>query len=140
MIARFVAFFLLIAAALADGAGAHSGAFYFLFAAVPVVMLGALSTLGELADVRDLAGRIVGLTQALLSSVALALAIVVVGSSSGPLLDVPAPVIGISALETCLGVFALQAGLGAVARALRRPIELYARAGEEFATLEHIGL
>ena len=39
MLARSFAFLLLVAAALADSSGAHSGAFYFVLAAGPVPVL-----------------------------------------------------------------------------------------------------
>jgi hypothetical protein len=73
----------------------------------------------------------------------LALVLVIVGSSAGPLLEVSLPLLGVSALGVCLGLFAVQVLLGMVARVLavvRRPVGLYVRAGEEFATAEHIGL
>jgi hypothetical protein len=59
------------------------------------------------------------------------------------LLEVSLPLLGVSALGVCLGLFAVQVLLGVVAKVLvaaRRPAGLYVRAGEEFATAEHIGL
>jgi hypothetical protein len=143
MVVRTFALSLLIAAALADNSGAHSGAFFFLLAAVPVIGIGGLMAFGNLADTRELGGKIVAGAQALLSLFALALAIVVVGSGSGPLLDVTVPPLGVSALGACLGIFVVQAVLGVTSRVLttmRRPVGLYVRAGEEFATAEHIRL
>jgi hypothetical protein len=52
-------------------------------------------------------------------------------------------VLGVSALGACLSIFIVQAVLGLTGRVLataRRPVGLYVRAGEEFATAEHIGL
>ncbi len=143
MLARASAFGLLAAAALADSSGAHSGAIYFLLAAVPVLTIGALMAFGDLVEAREIEAKIVLAAQALLSLLTLALGIVIVGSNSGPLLEVPLPLLGASALGVCLGMFAVQALLGVVARvlvAVRRPVGLYVRAGEEFATAEHIGL
>ena len=143
MLARAFAFFLLLAAALADSSGAHSGAFYFVLAAVPVIIVGELMTFGDLAETREREKKVVIGTEALLSLLALALVIVVIGSGSGPLLDVSLPPLGVSALGACLGIFVVQAVLGLTGRVLaaaRRPVGLYVRAGEEFATAEHIGL
>ncbi len=143
MLARSFAFLLLVAAALADSSGAHAGAFYFVLAAVPVIAVGGLMTFGDLTEARGLERKIVIAVQALLSFLALALAVVVVGSGSGPLLDVSLPPLGVSALGACLGLFVVQAMLGLVGRVLaaaRRPAGLHVRAGEEFATAEHIGL
>jgi len=143
MLARAFAFLLLIAASLADNAGAHSGAFYFLLAAVPVIVVGELMTFGDLAEARGLERKLVVGAQALLSFLALALVIVVVGSGPGPLLDVSVPPLGVSALGACLSIFAVQAVLGLIGKVLassRRSVGLYVRAGEEFATAEHIGL
>jgi|GEM_PF-966785 len=143
MLARSFAFLLLLAAALADNSGAHSGAFYFLLAVVPVIAVGELMTIGDLAETRELERKLVLGAQALLSLLALALVIVVVGSGPGPLLDVSLPLLGVSALGACLGIFVVQALLGLTGRVLaiaRRPVGLYVRAGEEFATAEHIRL
>ena len=144
MLARSFAFLLLLAASLADNSGAHSGAFYFLLAAVPVIAVGELMTLADLAESRALERKIVIAAQAVLTLVALALVIaVVLGSGSGPLLDVTVTPLAFSALGACLGIFVVQAVLGLVGRVLvttRRSAGLYVRAGEEFATAEHIGL
>jgi len=144
MLARSFAFLLLLAASLADNSGAHSGAFYFLLAAVPVIAVGELMTFADLAESRALERKIVIGAQAVLTLVALALVIaVVLGSGSGPLLDVTVTPLAVSALGACLGIFVVQAVLGLVGRVLvttRRSAGLYVRAGEEFATAEHIGL
>jgi len=140
VVIRAFALCLVIASSLADSSGAHSAAFYFLLAAVPVIGVGGLMAFGNLVDTRELGGKIVGGAQALLSFLALALAIIVVGSNSGPLFDVPVPALGVSALGACLGVFTVQAVPGVIGRTLHHPLQLYARAGEDFATAEHIGL
>ncbi|HEY5479258.1 MAG TPA: hypothetical protein VIJ84_06570 [Gaiellaceae bacterium] len=142
MLARSFAFLLLVAAALADNSGAHSGAFYFVLAAGPVIVVSGLMTFGDLAEARGLEREVVLGAQGILTFLTLAL-VVVVGSGPGPLLDAPMPVLGVSALGACLGIFVVQAVLGLVGRVLaaaRHPVGLYARAGEEFATAEHIGL
>ena len=134
---------MLAAAALADSSGAHSGAFYFLLAAVPVLIVGELMVFGDLVEAREIESKIALAAQAFLSLLTLALVLVIVGSSAGPLLEVSLPLLGVSALGVCLGLFAVQVLLGMVARVLavvRRPVGLYVRAGEEFATAEHIGL
>jgi len=140
MVARVFAFVLLIAASLADGSGARSAGFYFLLAAVPTIGMGGLMALGELAEARTLTIKAFAATQALFSFAALALAMIVVGSSSGSLFDVSAPGIGLPALAVCLGMLALQAALAPTGNLLRHTPELYARAGEDFVTAEHIGL
>jgi len=143
MLARASAFGLLAAAALADSSGAHPGAFFFLLAALPVLVVDGLMAFGDLTEARGIERKIVLATQAFLSFFMLALVIVVVASGSGPLLEVPLPLFGASALGVCLSLFGVQALLGVVGRVLvatRRPIGLYVRAGEEFATAEHIGL
>jgi peptidoglycan/LPS O-acetylase OafA/YrhL len=116
MVARALAFFLLVAAALADTSGAHAAAFYFLLAAVPAIAVGALTALGELVETRGLKGKILGSVQALASTLALVLAIVIVGSRSGPLFQVPVPGLGFSALAACLGLFVLQAAPSSLGR------------------------
>jgi uncharacterized membrane protein YcfT len=143
MLARASAFGLLAAAALADSSGAHAGAFYFLLAAAPVLIVGELMVFGDLVEAREIEAKIVLAAQAFLSLLTLALVLVIVGSSSGPLLEVSLPLLGVSALGVCLGLFAVQVLLGMVARVLaaaRPSVGLYVRAGEEFATAEHIGL
>jgi len=143
MLARASAFGLLAAAALADSSGAHSSAFYFLLAAVPVLIVGGLMAFGDLVEAREIEAKIVLAAQAVLSLLTLALVLVIVGSSSGPLLEVSLPLLGVSALGVCLGLFAVQVLLGVVAKVLvaaRPSVGLYVRAGEEFATAEHIGL
>jgi hypothetical protein len=143
MLARSFAFLLVVAAALADSSGAHSGAFYFLLAAGPVIVVSGLMTFGDLAEATGLEREIVLGAQGMLTFLALVLVVVVVGSGPGPLLDVSVPLLGVSALGACLGIFAVQAVLGSVGKVLassRRRDGFYARAGEEFATAEHIGL
>ena len=140
MVARTFALCLVIASSLADNSGARSAGFYFLLAAVPAIGMGGLMALGELADTRTLTAKAFAATQALFSFAALALALIAVGSSSGSLFDVAAPGIGLPALAVCLGLLALQAALVPTGSLLRSTPELYARAGEDFATAEHIGL
>jgi hypothetical protein len=125
---------------LADSSHADSAALYFLLAAVPAIGVGTLMAFGELADICDLAGRIVGVAQALLSVAALIFALTAIGSSSGSLLNVSVPGLGFSALGGCLGAFGFQAVLAVIDRARRHPPALYVRAGEDFVTAEHIGL
>ncbi len=140
MVARALALCLVIASSLADHSGARSAGFYFLLAAVPAIGMGGLMALGELADARALAVKAFAATQALFSFAALALTLIVVGSSSGSLFDVVAPGVDLPALAVCLGLLALQAALVPTGGLLRSTLEFYARAGEDFATAEHIGL
>ena len=138
VVARVFALCFVIASALADNSGARSAAFYFLLAAVPAIGMGGLMALGELVDACTLTAKAFGATQALFSFVALALAMIVVGSSSGSLFDVIAPGISLPALAVCLAMLALQAALVPTGNLLRRAPALYARAGEDFATAEHV--
>ena len=140
MVARTFALCLVIASSLADNSGARSAGFYFLLAAVPAIGMGGLMALGEFADARTLIAKAFAVTQALFSFAALALAMIAAGSSSGSLFDVAAPGVGLPALAVCLGMLALQAALVPTGSLLGRTSELYARAGEDFATAEHIGL
>lgn len=138
MVARAFALCLVIASSLADNSGAGSAAFYFLLAAVPAIGMGGLMALGELVDARTLTAKAFGATQALFSFAAMALAVIAAGSSSGSLFDVVAPGTGLPALALCLTLLALQAALAPAGSPFRHTPELYARAGEDFATAEHI--
>lgn len=138
VVARAFALCLVIASSLADNSGAGAAAFYFLLAAVPAIGMGGLMALGELVDARTLTAKAFAATQALFSLAALTLAIVAVGSSSGSLFDVAAPGTGLPALALCLALLVLQAALAPTGGLLRSTPELFARAGEDFATAEHI--
>ena len=82
MLARASAFGLLAAAALADSSGAHSGAFYFLLAALPVLIVGELMVFGDLVEAREIESKIALAAQAFLSLLTLALVLVIVRSSA----------------------------------------------------------
>jgi hypothetical protein len=110
---RWIPVALVLAAAAADGAGAHGVAFYALLAAVPAAAVAALEAFGEALDEPR------AQLQALLWGIVLALT--VTGAAvRAPLLDQgTVPAFGRSAVVACLGVFCFQALLGVVTE-LRR--------------------
>ena len=117
MTTRLGSVVLVLGAALADAAGAHSLAYYALVAAVPVVAVAALSGLGDVLDGSASAPHDRGI--ALLS--ALALPFVLLGTAvRAPLLvDGSPPVVGITAVVAALTIFAVQALVAASAVAPR---------------------
>ena len=107
MTLRLASIGLVLGAALADAAGEHALAYYFLVAAVPVVAVAALSGLGDVLDGSAAEPHDRGI--ALLS--ALALPFVLLGTAvRAPLLtDGPPPAIGVMAVIVALVIFATQA-------------------------------
>ena len=103
----------MVTAAAADGAGAHTLAFYALLLAVPALAAAVLAELGELLD-----GAHAHLHASLWAAV---LALTVTGAASrAP--DVSrdlVPGLARSTLLACLGIFCVQAVV-AVATELRR--------------------
>ncbi|HXH88326.1 MAG TPA: hypothetical protein VNI55_06955 [Gaiellaceae bacterium] len=110
---RLLTVALVLAAALADAAGAHSLAYYALVAAVPVGAVAALLALGAILD--GSAAEPVDRGLAALS--ALVLPFVLLGTAvRAPLLvDGPPPAIGVTCVIVCLVLFAAQALLAATA-------------------------
>jgi hypothetical protein len=104
---------LVLGAALADTAGAHSVAYYALVAAVPLGAVAALLALGAVLD----GSAAEPLDRALAALSAVALAFLVLGTAvRAPLLaDGPPPAIGVTCVIACLALFALQALLAVTA-------------------------
>ncbi|HZE29635.1 MAG TPA: hypothetical protein VE055_06015 [Gaiellaceae bacterium] len=98
---------LVIAAAAADGAGAHGLAFYALLLAVPAAAVAALEAFGH---VLDGAGEHL---HALLWTVVLALVVVGAAVRAPAVTDGGVPALGRSALLACLAVFCVQAVVAA---------------------------
>jgi hypothetical protein len=104
---------LVVAAAAADGAGAHGLAFYALLLAVPAVAVAALGEFGELLDGTR------GHLHALLWTVVLALTVTGAASRAPDVSRELVPGIARSALLACLAIFCVQAVV-ALAAELRR--------------------
>jgi hypothetical protein len=111
---RWIPVALVLAAAAADGAGAHGVAFYALLAAVPAAAVAALEALGEALE--DAGAQL----QALLWGIVLALTVVSAAVRAPLLAQGTVPALGRSAVVACLAIFCFQALLGVVAE-LRRP-------------------
>jgi hypothetical protein len=104
---------LVVAAAAADGAGAHGLAFYALLLAVPAAAVAALDYFGELLDgARD---RL----HALLWTVVLALIVVSAAVRAPAVTEGAVPALARSALLACLAIFCVQAVVSLTAE-LRR--------------------
>jgi uncharacterized membrane protein YoaK (UPF0700 family) len=101
---------LTVAAAIADGRGAHGLAFDALLAAIPFTAVCSLVAFGAFLDRRE--DAVAGL-QALLWALALVLLVVSCAARS-PATEVQTlPPLGWSALVGCLGVFGIKACVGA---------------------------
>ena len=113
---RLLPLALVVAAAIADGRGAHEAAFYLLVAAVPAAAISALSAFGELVELPGRArGEVAARANALLS--ALALVSVLVGAAARGQATEGVPPVGTSALVACLALFVAQALVALVAPA-----------------------
>jgi hypothetical protein len=100
---------LVIAAAAADGVGAHRLAFYALLLAVPAAAAAALEAFGHvLDDNRDHLHALLWI---------LVLGLLVAGSAvrAPEVTEDVVPALGRSALLACLGVFCVQAAVSAAA-------------------------
>lgn len=102
---------LVIAAAAADGAGAHVVAFYALLLAVPAAAVVALEAFGRVLDGAD------EHVHALLWAIVLALVVVGCAVRASAVAGA-VPALARSALLACLAVFCVQAAVSA-ARELR---------------------
>ena len=109
-----------LAAAFADGRGAHGLAFDALLAAVPFTAVAALVSFGTYLERRD---DSVGGLQALLWGLALCLLVLSCAVRSPATEAGVVPPLGASALVACLAVFALKAfvALAPYARLALRP-------------------
>jgi len=104
---------LVVAAAAADGAGAHEFAFYALLLAVPAAAVVALDTFGRLLDgARDH-------LHALLWTVVLVLIVVGAAVRAPAVTEGAVPTLARSALLACLVIFCVQA-VASFAAELRR--------------------
>jgi hypothetical protein len=105
---------LVVAAAAADGAGAHGVAFYALFLAVPAAAAVALEELGGVLE------RVRGPVHAVLWTLVLALTVVGAAARAPDLSQGLVPGIARTTLLACLGIFCIQAVLGMAAELRRR--------------------
>jgi hypothetical protein len=113
MARRAVPVVLVVAAAAADGAGAHALAFYALLIAVPAAAVAALDAFGHVLDGAQ------DHLHALLWTVVLALVVVGAAVRAPAVTEGAVPALGRSALLACLAVFCVQA-MVALATELRR--------------------
>jgi hypothetical protein len=104
---------LVIAAAAADGAGAHGLAFYALLLAVPAAAVAALEAFGHVLDGAD------EHLHALLWTVVLVLLVIGAAVRSPAVTEGAVPGLARSALLACLAIFCVQAVVAAAAE-LRR--------------------
>jgi hypothetical protein len=104
---------LVIAAAAADGAGAHGLAFYALLLAVPAAAVAALDAFGHVLDGAQ------DHLHALLWTIVLALVVAGAAVRASAVTEGGVPALGRSALLACLAVFCVQAAV-ALAAELRR--------------------
>ena len=111
--ARLVPVGLVIAAAAADGVGAHGLAFYALLLAVPAAAAAGLEALGRVLDGAP------DHLHALLWALVLALLVVGAAVRAPEVTQGAVPALARSALLGCLGVFCVQA-VAALALVLRR--------------------
>jgi hypothetical protein len=105
---------LVVAAAAADGAGAHELAFYALLLAVPAAAVVALDTFGELLDGAQ------NHLHALLWTVVLALIVAGAAVRAPAITEGAVPTLARSALLACLAIFCVQAVASLMAELRRR--------------------
>ena len=110
---RLIAVALVLAAALADGAGQYALAYYALVAAVPVAAVAALFSLGGILD--GTAADALDRAAAVLFALALPTLLLATAVRAPLAGDGAPPTLGISALAACLVLFALQAVLSGAA-------------------------
>src|SRR5215210_1418193 len=113
MARRAIPIGLVIAAAAADGAGAHGLAFYALLLAVPAAAVAALDAFGDVLDGAD------EHLHALLWTVVLVLLVIGAAVRSPAVTEGAVPGVARSALLACLAIFCVQA-VAAAAAELRR--------------------
>jgi hypothetical protein len=112
---RWIPVVLVLAAAAADGAGAHGVAFYALLATVPAVAAAALEAFGE--SLEDAGAQL----HALLWAVVLALTVTGAAVRAPRLAEGTVPAFGRTAVVACLAIFCIQALAGLVGELRRRP-------------------
>jgi hypothetical protein len=113
MARRWIPVALVIAAAAADGAGAHGVAFYALLAAVPAAAVAALDAYGD--SLEDERNRL----HALLWGIVLVLTVTGAAVRAPVLAEGTVPALARSAVVACLAIFCVQAVAGLVSE-LRR--------------------
>jgi hypothetical protein len=113
MARRAISVGLVVAAAAADGAGAHGMAFYALFLAVPAVAAVALEELGGVLE------RARDPVHPVLWTLVLALTVVGAAARAAEVSRGLVPALARTTLLACLGVFCVQAML-ALAAEFRR--------------------
>ena len=106
MVRRVLPGMLAIAAAYADGRGAHGLAFDALLGAIPFAAVAALESFGSFLD--DGSDAVAGL-QALLWAFAVALLVLSCAARSPASETATLPPLGWSALVACLAFFAIKA-------------------------------
>lgn len=110
---RLLALAFVLAAALADGGGQYTLAYYVLVAAVPVAAVAALSDLGALLDGSPAEPLDRG--AAVLSALALPMLLLTAAVRAPLVGDGAPPRLAVTALVTCLCLFALQTVLAGAA-------------------------
>jgi hypothetical protein len=105
---------LVIGAAAADGAAAHTLAFYALLLAVPAVAIAALDELGEVLEGRG------NQLRALLWGLVLALVVAGAAVRAPAVTEGVVPSLARSTLLACLAIFCVQA-MVTLGSELRRP-------------------
>jgi len=113
MARRWIPVALVVAAAAADGAGAHGVAFYALLSAVPAAAVAALDAFG--ASLEDERNRV----HALLWATVLTLTVTGAAVRAPVLAEGTVPALARSAVVACLAIFCVQAVAGLVSE-LRR--------------------
>ena len=113
MARRWIPVVLVIAAAAADGAGAHGFAFYALLSAVPASAVAGLDAYGD--SFEDERNRV----HALLWAIVLALTVTGAAVRAPVLAEGTVPALSRSAVVACLAIFCAQALAGLVSE-LRR--------------------
>jgi hypothetical protein len=110
MVERLLTVALILVAALADTAGAHSVSFYALVAAVPAAAAAALASFGSLLDTRD---DTMAALQTLLWALCLALVVMGCAARAPDLETSGLPTFAASTLHATLVVLAVKAALAA---------------------------
>jgi hypothetical protein len=110
MAARVLTIALVLAAALADAAGAHVVAFYALVVAVPAAAAVSLWSFGSALDARE---DPVAMLQTLLWALCLALVVIGCAARAPALETARLPTFAASTLDAVLGVLAVKATVAA---------------------------
>ena len=108
---------LVVAAPLADAAGAHGLAFWALVAAIPVGAASGLASFGAFLDDPE---DVVGSLQALLWAPTLVLLLAAAAARGPAIATAGVPALGVSALVGCLAVLAVKGAVFAYAGVHRR--------------------